>query len=381
VRSRRDPTLQPPPLKGEGEPDEEKYASGPPFLLGKGVRGFGLSLLFLLPTLARADDPNDPPLVGRPVFLPFSGASARFVVGPDRECRVPFALSATASPTELAPRSALVYTVTLRALGPIARPPQRLDLRQVGDFKRLFYIEPVGDEQEGHVTPTSWRRRYRLTPRSSEVDEIPGFPFVFYNPDLQPAEKAFQVLYSDPIAIRQKPSRATVGPPDVDEETLSLADSSALDAKAPWRGPNPAGWILVGLAPPLMSVVCYLLWCRLYPDALRAAARRRSRAARLALEAIRLASRGRGRVQAEQLTAAVVGYLRARVDLGQGEPTPEEVSVQMAVRGFPEESIRETAALLALCAAARFAPSDANDDLVGRARRVIQGIEEASCPQ
>lgn len=343
--------------------------------------GSGLLLALLLPALARADDPDDPPLVGRPVALPFSGASARFVVGPGREFRVPFALSATASPTELSPRSALVYTVTLRALGPTARPPKRLDLRQVRDFARLFYVQDIGDEKEGRVTPTSWRLRYRLTPRSSEVDEIPGFPFVFYNPDIRPAEKAFQVLYSDPIAIRQTPSRTTVGPADVDEEDLSLADSAALVAKVSWPGPGPVAWIAAGLAPPLMSVVCYLLGRRLYPDAVRAAARRRSRAARLALEAVRLASRGRGRGRAEQLTAAVVGYLRARVDLAPSEPTPEEVSVHMAERGFPEESIRETAALLALCAAARFAPADSNDDLVERARRVIQVVEEASCPQ
>ena len=75
-----------------------------------------------------------------------------------------------------------------------------------------------------------------------------------------------------------------------------------------------------------------------------------------------------------------MGYLRARVDLAPSEPTPEEVSVHLAERGFSEDLGREAAALLALCAAARFAPAEAGDDLAGRARRVIQGIEEASCP-
>jgi hypothetical protein len=333
-----------------------------------------LLALLLLPGLARADDP---PLVGRPVAVPFSGASARFVVA-DGESRVPFALTATASPTELAPRAVLVYTVTLRALGPMARPPRRLDLRQVRDFARLFYIDDIAGEKEGSTTPASWRWRYRLTPRWAEVDEIPGFPFVFYNPDLQPPEKAFQVLYSDPIAIRQTPARTTFGPGDVD--ALELADSSALNAEPPWPGPGHILWLAVGLTPPLLGVVCCLVWRRLYPDAARAASRRRSRAARLALEAIRVASRLRGRERAERLTAVVVGYLRARVDLAPNEPSPEEVNVHLAERGFSDELAREAAALLALCAAARFAPADADEDLAGRARRVIQGIEEASCP-
>ena len=75
-----------------------------------------------------------------------------------------------------------------------------------------------------------------------------------------------------------------------------------------------------------------------------------------------------------------MGYLRARVDLAPSEPTPEEVSVQLAERGFSDELGREAAALLALCAAARFSPSEIGDDLADRARRVIQRIEEASCP-
>ena len=132
-----------------------------------------------------------------PRMLPFSGASARFVAGPDGESRAPFALTATATPTELAPRSALVYTVTLRARGPVsaarvgstcARSRLRPAVRHRGYPRR----------ESRHPSPTSWRWRYRLTPRWAEVDEIPGFPFVFYNPDLQPPEKAFQVLYSDP---------------------------------------------------------------------------------------------------------------------------------------------------------------------------------------
>jgi hypothetical protein len=336
-----------------------------------------LLALLLLPALAHADD--DPPLVGRPVAVPFSGASARFVVAPDGECRVPFSLTATASPTELAPRSALVYTMTVRASGPIIRAPRRLDLREVRDFARLFDIEEIADAKERRADSTSWQRRYRLTPRWAEVDEIPGFPFVFYNPDLQPPERAFQVLYSDPIAIRQKPARTAIGPPDVD--ALESADSSALSAKAAWPGPGRVLWLVVGLAPPLLGVVCCLVWRRLYPDAARAAARRRSRAARLALEAIRVASRDRGRGRAERLTAALVGYLRTRIELAPNEPTPEEVSVHLVERGFSDELARETAALLALCAVARFAPAEAGDDLAGRARRVIQGIEEASCPQ
>ena len=308
--------------------------------------------------------------------VPFSGASARFVVV-DGESRVPFALTVTASPIELAPRSVLVYTVTLRALGPMARPPRRLDLRQVRDFARLFDIDPIASEKE-QATPTSWRWRYRLTPRWGEVDEIPGFPFVFYNPDLQPPERAYQVLYSDPISIRQTPARTTFGPTEVGD--LELADDSALGATPAWSGPGRVLWLGVGLTPPLLGVVCCLAWRRLYPDTARAASRRRSRAARLALEAIRHAARLRGRERAERLTAVVVGYLRARVDLAPNEPSPEEVNVHLVERGFPDELAREAAALLALCAAARFAPTDADEDLDGRARRLIQGIEEASCP-
>ena len=81
------------------------------------------------------------------------------------------------------------------------------------------------------------------------------------------------------------------------------------------------------------------------------------------------------------MTNAVVGYLRSRLDLNLTEPTPEEVIVHLAARRFSKALIHETAELLERCAVARFAPSEGEASLVERARRVIQGIEEESCPQ
>src|SRR5579875_55365 len=136
----------------------------------------------------RAENENIP-VVGRPVDLPFSGASGWFEV------------QARAEPTTVHAETPLLFTLVVRAVRPPQRPPQRVGLRQLPDFVEQFYIE---DSSEEVARPTDhiWEFFYQLKPRRTGIPEIPGVPFVYFNPYLLTASKGFQVLYTDPIPLR-----------------------------------------------------------------------------------------------------------------------------------------------------------------------------------
>ncbi|HEY7424978.1 MAG TPA: hypothetical protein VH682_12175, partial [Gemmataceae bacterium] len=135
-----------------------------------------------------AADPNDIPVVGRPSDLPFSEASGWFEV------------QTHAEPTTVEAETPLTFTMSVRAVRPTRQPPQRLDLRQLPAFNERFYIEDPSEEPNRPDEKT-WEFVYRLKPRRDSVTEVPGLPFVYFNPYLLTASKGFQVLYTDPIPL------------------------------------------------------------------------------------------------------------------------------------------------------------------------------------
>jgi hypothetical protein len=339
-----------------------------------------LLLALLLPLLAGANTPadDDVPLVGRPADLPFSGASAPFAVGPGPEYRLPFRVAVSASITRLEAQTPLTYTVTITALANIHKPPVRIDLHDVPAFARAFYIEDFTDGKQEQISPTEWRWVYRLKPRQTWVDEIPGLPFVFYNPDLRPPEKAFQVIWTDAVALKVEPAEPLSAPLDLPESMLQLAvGPGVLAQRWPWRLPSPAVLVMLLVCPPLGCVLWYHLWRRRYPDLARQVQLRRSRAAQWALRALASAPAEIGPARGDHVAQTIAGYLRERFDRAPVEPTPEETEELLTAQACPPELAARAAAILRACAAERFPPVPAAEvDLIEQARTFILAVED-----
>jgi hypothetical protein len=329
---------------------------------------------------ARADAPSDDevPLVGRPADLPFSGASAPFAVKPGPEYRVPFRVEVAASLKRLEAQTPLLYTVTITALTSVRKPPVRIDLRELPAFERAFYIEDDTDGRKEQVGPATWRWFYRLKPRQAWVDEIPGLPFVFYNPDLRPAEKAFQVIWSDAVPLTVEPAEPLSAPLDLPESMLALAvGPGVLAERHPWRLPSGIVVLVLLAVPPLACVGWYRLWQRWYPDAARQAQMRRSWAAQRALKALAAAPPDIGPGRGDHVAGAVAEYLRGRFERAPAEPTPGETRELLVTQGCPAELASRAEALLRACAAERFPPVPIEEiDVVEQARRFILDVEE-----
>jgi hypothetical protein len=335
----------------------------------------------LVGLLLVAADVPEIPLLGRPADLPFSGASAGFAVaGPEH--RAPFVVTASVSPADVEELDPLTFAVTVRAAGKVYHPPQRIDLRQLPAFARRFHIEDITDGKEAQTESSCWRWAYRLRPRAAGIDEVPGLPFVFYNPDLLPAEKGFQVIWTDPIALRVRSAERLALPvPVIDEALIVTSGSRVLLARHPWAGPG-AGLLTITLAgPPVACFVWYLAWRRRNPDAARLLHERRSWAARRALRRLDAARRQQGRACADAVVGAVGEYLHARFDFPVAEPTPEEVAAWVAARGVDCKQAEQGRRLLEACAAERFQPTPgAAADLPGQAHDWIIALEEPPCP-
>jgi hypothetical protein len=325
----------------------------------------------LLCLLLTAADPDEIPVIGRPADLPFSEASAGFVRrGDENVC--PFRVTADARPRRVEAEAPLLYTITVEALGPVRRSPVRINLKDVSAFDRSFDVEDVtdGTKQPG---PTTWRWVYRLKPRRAGIDEVPRLPFVFYNPDVRPAERGFQVIWTDAV-----PLTVTAPEPIIPVDTFSAGITSlatgpvVLADRSRWAGPGPALLVGVLAGPPLLCLVWYAAWRRLYPDAAQRALQQRSRAARRALAALRTARRLAGKARGEAVAAAVVGYLRERFDLPVAEPTPEEAADWLRRYGRDGDEVKR---LLLNCTAERFGPGGAGD-LVAAARQFIATTED-----
>ena len=332
-----------------------------------------VGLLALLSTGAGPDeaaDTNEAPLVGRPGDLPFSEAVGNFRV------------TARAEPTRVQAERPLRLTLRVEATGPVRHAPQRIDLRQVPAVTEAFYVEDAAD-RDRHPDERTWEFVYVLKPRDTSVTEVPGLPFAFYNPAIRPASRGFQVLYTERIELHVSKHAVFAVPLEAPASAYLLATGPDLLAeRSPWRLPGPAWLALLLAAPPLLCAAWYSGWRRLNPDAARRAAQRRSRAARLALEALRGARRLAPEQQAVRAAAAVTGYLRERLDLTVAEPTPAEVAGYLKGKGLSAGLTEQAAHFYELCDVARFlpAPEGQGTDLAEAASQVVLAVEAETCP-
>jgi hypothetical protein len=333
------------------------------FVVGLCLLGFGSAV--------RADgdeqaEDDDIPLVGRPADLPFSEASGRFRA------------EARAEPKVLEAQTPLTLTLTVHGVGKVKKPPRRLDLRQWPAVADAFYIEDLPDPPM--PDPKTWVFAWRLKPRRPDVTEVPGIPFVYYDPEIPQESKRFQVLYTDAIPLQVRPHASVAVPVQAPAGFLEVATGRAVYARRASLGvPGPLLLVVLLLAPPLGCAAWYLCWRRLYPDAARRAQQRRSRAATHALRLLHDARRLPPGPRAEAVAGAVTGYLRGRLDLGPSEPTPAEAEDHLRGRaGLPELAAR-AADFYRACDAARFLPGVGDDPLGEEAVQLILTVEAATC--
>jgi hypothetical protein len=330
-----------------------------------------VGLLALLSAGAGPDDADatEAPLVGRPADLPFSEGVGSFQV------------TARAEPTRVQAEKPLRLTLRVEATGPVRHPPQRIDLRQVSAVTESFYVEDAADGDR-HPDERTWEYVYVLKPRDTSVTEVPGLPFAFYNPAIRPASRGFQVVYTDPIPLQVSKHAVYAVPLQAPESAYQLATGPELLAeRTPWRLPGPAWLALLLAAPPLLCAAWYAGWRRLHPNAARRAVQRRSRAARLALEALRGSRQLPAEQQAARAAAAVTGYLRERLDLTVAEPTPAEVAGYLKGKGLSAGLTEQAAHFMELCDVARFlpAPPGPGADLAEAASQFILAVEAETC--
>jgi hypothetical protein len=294
-------------------------------------------------------EPEDIPVVGRPTDLPFSGASGRFKT------------SATASARTVRVGQPFTLTLRVQATGPVRHPPRRIDLREIASFKDGFYIEDPPTSAPAPPDAKTWEFSWILKPRHRKVREIPGIPFVFFNPSLRTADpsRRFQTAYTDPIPLTVEPEASVVLPPTpVPDNLFELARGpKVLSRQQRWQPPGALALAVLLTAPPLLGLGVLLVWRRLYPDAVRLAQRRRSRAARLALQALEQSRRRPPRDQAEEVARTVAFYLNQRLELPLGEPTPAEAEAWLRSQELPTELCDQIHGLLCACDEVRFGPT------------------------
>jgi hypothetical protein len=220
---------------------------------------------------------------------------------------------------------------------------------------------------------------YRLRPRDRSVNRLPSFDFVYRDtrvPSGDPLRNAratgIDITVTAPAPRPKKPEPPPV-PLDEPEHLFRVTTGPAVLDREPFD-PGPWAWAAALAAGPVMGLVWYLSWRRVFPDAARLAHLRRTRAARRALDAIRKA--GRSADPAGTIAAAVLGYLRARFPLPDGAETPPEIETGLRAVGLPEADATAAAGFFRRADAARFAPpTDTGVSLADEAAALIARLE------
>lgn len=311
---------------------------------------------------------EEPPLVGQPEG--FSGAVGRH-----------FNVEARVDAKEVRAEEPVRFRLRISCVGSAKQPPTRPDLRRMAKLNALFQIEDrlSEDRVTNSATSPEWQFVYLLRPRSTAVTAVPPVKFVYYRPGIMPASKGYQTTYTQSIELSVQAREASSDSlTAVPERFYRLADGSQLLRRD--RPPAlPAPWVLglLGVVPPALCGAWYLAWRRLYPDAAQAARRRRSLAARRALQALRAARSEDADARARQAAAAMTTYLCQRLDVPLADATPAQAGLHLRRLGLPESLSDRVVHVLRSCEAARFAanllPTD--QDLPALTENVILTLE------
>jgi hypothetical protein len=327
---------------------------------------------FLFPVSLYAEVISELPVQGRPTFAPFSQAIGTFQV------------ATRAAPTTLQAEDPLIFTIRISAIGPVVQAPERPDLHELPEFEESFFIEDRTDQDR--ADDNSWEFVYQLKPRTTSVKAIQGFPLIYFQPGTLPASKGYMTRWAPSIPLVVKPREDTI--PTQDNGSLVPADVPATayqfvdDPQVLRRDDSsnlPVAWIsLLLLIPPALCLGWYLTWKRLYPDAARLARQRRSKAAQRALNQLQRSFKTP--IQAQQVTEIIAHYLRQRLDLPAGEPTPPEIAGHLQKLHFTPSLVDKATGFFKEADAARFLPAaNTPTALVESGKDLILALETESC--
>jgi hypothetical protein len=339
------------------------------------VQAFPLSVIVLsaclsAAALGQAGEQIEPPVLGQP--KDFSGAVGSY------------SISSRAEPTELVVEEPLTLTVRITGSGPNPKYlPGRLKLSVLAEtVERDFYVEDVPDKDRHLEAEQSWEFVYRLRPKHAEVKMVPRLRFVFYDPK-QPENRRFQPRFTRETIVLKVSPRAVVEPPiakhvEHPERFHEVIVGDVVLSRSRTSLGDNLGLALLLVIPPVLCGIWYSVWRHLYPDAVAQLQRRRGRAARLALGALRKLPTSTG---GERVASIVAEYLRQRLDLPAADPTPPEAAERVRAWGLSRELSERLVGLLRDCDRARFAPGvrAVEPPLATEATQVVLAVEAELC--
>ena len=235
------------------------------------------------------------------------------------------------------------------------------DLRKLKPFDAFKITDVAGPPREAKAKEV--RFAYKLAPRSVDVKKVPALEFRYFNPAAAPGKTQFPSTRTDRevealITVIEPPKAVRVVKPLEAPEFL-FHPATGPDARG--RGPfAPCRWAWLAMAffGPLAAFAWFLAWRRVYPDAVRLARVRRSRAARRAVALIRKATNTPD--PPATVANAVLGYLRTRFPLPESAVTPSEIAAALVELNVPKDVAEQTGDVFRACDRARFAPASDN---------------------
>ncbi len=331
-----------------------------------------VALFVFAPVLAFAA-PDEPPLVGQPDG--FSGAIGQ-----------KFAVAALAEPTDVQVEEPIRFRLQIASMGPAQRPPDRPDLRKMATLSAVFQVRDLISEDR--TTDLSgggrrWDFAYSLRLKDRAARAIPPVRFVYYTPPRTPRAKGYyQTTYTHtiPLTVRTA-SPANVAAPTIPARIYRIAaDGRVLRLDRMEAVPPLWEFVFFFGLPPLLCGVWYLAWCKLYPDAARAARRRRTQAARLAVKLLRAGQGEDPDAQAKRASSALAAYLWQRLDVSLADATPSEAGMRLGRLGLSEPLSDQVADVLRACDATRFGRDAcaAKADLPAVTEKLILSLEMES---
>ncbi|MFO0796671.1 MAG: hypothetical protein U0804_04285 [Gemmataceae bacterium] len=269
------------------------------------------------------------------------------------------------TPTTVPEGGAVVATLTVTGATNPAEV-KRPELAKIADFNERFVIEDAPAPAAKGLAFA-----YQLRPRTRAVTDVPGLNFFYFNAAAAP-ERRYQNARALGVKITVTAAPPKAAPPAVPldaPDRMFVVDTGARLLDDEPFAPGPAAWAALAVLAVLVPVGWYAAWRAIYPDSARLARRRRSRAARRALAAVRGADPA-------ACAAAVLGYLRARFPLPPGADTPPEAAAALAALGVAAAA--DVEAFLRACDGARFAPTcDAAGSLPAAAAALVARLEAA----
>ena len=345
---------------------------------------FLLTFAVSCPWLPAQELTDEPPLTGRP-------ADFSQIVGQ-------YSIRSKASPREVFLEDPISLEISITGQGPEQYQPRYRNLHEClfpKEAEEQFYIEPIPKPDEvvpflpllganlvGTTAsplsdgpflaasaliagrPHTWKFDYRLRPKTTTVQTLPRVRLSFY----QPERGMYQTAYADdepPISVVVKPKRfvqpADVGLTSIEapERFYQLIKGEGILGRETVRPYWTKPLLFLGtLGPPLLIVILFISWRRLFPDAGRKIQRRRSQAARRTVKELGRAKREQS---SERLVTILTGYLCQRLDFSAVEATPAEIAQCLRRRGVSWTVLRRWAELFRVCDAVRFAPSQGTE--------------------